>query len=99
MNIDQVLGNLANAACPIEYELATQEAIETINALQAELTKARAIPDGYVLVPIEPTTAMVEDGAFSLRLAIAKFNSGKSLKSACHSVYTAMIKAAQQERT
>ena len=91
MNIDQVLGNLANAACPIEYELATQEAIKTINALQAELTKDRAIPDGYVLVPIVPTTAIIASGGW----VISKLT--KNAFYAANVSYTAMIKAAQQE--
>lgn len=91
MNIDQVLGNLQNAACPIEYELAMQEAIETINAMQAELTKARAIPDGYVLVPIEPTNKMLADGF----IAVGKPETFSYINAM--TAYTAMIKAAQQE--
>lgn len=92
MNIDQVLGNLANAACPIEYELATQEAIETINALQAELTKALAIPAGYVLVPLVPNAAIIAAGGG----VISKLK--KNAFYAANVSYTAMIKAAQQER-
>lgn len=62
----------------------------------AELTKARAIPDGYVLVPIEPTEGMLEAAELSIIHTSVLTNQPKF--TTVKALYTAMIKAAQQER-
>lgn len=64
----------------VERELLT-EAADTIERLRAEL--AAKVPEGYVVVPVEPTKDMLKAGA---------------RKSPPHGTYKAMIAASERER-
>lgn len=78
---------------PLSYTFAIANLIKF-----AELTKARAIPDGYVLVPIEPSEAMLkaaqlEQGDHGSYSDWVDFGDAHDVEA----TYTAMINA-QQER-
>ena len=67
-----------------------EDAADTIEQLQAELAALRelAIPEGFVLVPVEPTPGMIEAGRESLILG-----DFKKVKNNYERIYKAMLAA------
>ncbi len=64
-----------------------------IKSLKSELAKAQAVPEGFVLVPKEPTLEMIAKGHDVFVGAFdSKLNGGQSL----HCAYLAMIEAQEQ---
>lgn len=64
-----------------------------IKSLKSELAKAQAVPEGFVLVPKEPTLEMIAKGHDVFVGAFdSKLNGGQSL----HCAYLAMIEAPEQ---
>lgn len=62
---------------------------EIVERMFDELTKAQIIPDGFVLVPKEPTIRMVQLGDHDYRMQPIGFCDVAS-------IYTAMIEAQEQ---
>lgn len=52
------IGLLYEAGCAIDNALAKAE--ELANGIVAALSQKSAVPEGFVLVPVEPTTEMLE---------------------------------------
>lgn len=63
----------------------------------AALTSKESV-DGWVSVPVEPTSDQVNDGADAMRQAMAMFNRGRSVQTAARRVYEAMLSAAQKAK-
>jgi hypothetical protein len=61
---------------------------------QAALQSQVSNTDGWVRVPVEPTSDQVNDGADAMRQAMAMFNRGRSVQTAARRVYEAMLSAA-----
>lgn len=86
----------------------SHEAADEIQRLRAALAEAQRVPDGWRLVPVEPTGAMRRAGWYSLEEAIGCANVNEdgcsycetpksdSCRIACISVYRAMLDAAPQ---
>lgn len=56
---------------------------------------AQAEQEGWVLVPVEPTEAMILAGARKARLNDRKMQDAPGYESECHDIYAAMLAAAQ----
>ena len=82
-NDDIFLSDLVKAAW--DYQ---QKIIDDFKQANNDLAKAAIRPDGYVLVPVEPTEKMIEAGYN------AYVNSGWIRT---YEIYEAMIQAAQEE--
>jgi beta-galactosidase GanA len=62
--------------------------INELKKANSKLAEAAIVPNGYVLVPVEPTTAMIEAG-----LEVHPWDYTEDMQK----IYKAMIQAAQEE--
>jgi hypothetical protein len=62
-------------------------------AWQAALSQPAAV-EGWKLVPVDPTSNQMNEGADAMREAMVMFNSGRSVQYASKKVYDAMLSAA-----
>lgn len=64
-----------------------QKRIDELKKDNSKLAEVVIIPEGYVLVPVEPTDDMLNEA----------FNIASVSSSAARAIYKAMLKAAQEE--
>lgn len=104
----ELLGNYAIGYCAKEYRT-TDEVVKALVLISAALNKhsttleenkeailaLRAVtPEGYVLVPVEPTDKMVKAGMFEKNDYYPSYEGSAEFN---NDIYKAMIQAAQEE--